>query len=258
VDWTSYRLAVTTSPPFRSVFGWLAERMRPGDVLVIDPNCACGEPVGWHYFVSQFFPTGYLPIVDHPGEAARVWYLSTDGWPRDEQLLDEVLDGRKPSIFVGPWNFLLRLYEGPPSWEGTPFGDSIRLNGVEIAEGDHLLARGDSLAVKLWWSTEQALAVDYSISVALLDSRGNLVAQADGPASAPDTPEQTSAWQPGVYYEDDRTLTLPDDVRGGGYRLVAAVYQWWDNARLTPEPNALFPTSTDDGYLVVDTVRVMP
>jgi hypothetical protein len=257
VDWYTYRLAVTTSPPFRQVFGWLAQRLRPEDVLVIDPNCTCGEPLGWDYFLPQYFPTGNLPVAAHPGDAARVWYLSTDGWPRDEQLLAEVMDGRRPSIFVGPWNFLLRLYEGPPSRAGVPFGDSIRLNGAEVGDGDTLLAGGQSLAVKLWWSTTRTLDVDYSISVALLDGQGQLVAQVDGPATAPDTPPQTSAWQSNVFYEDYRTLQIPPGLSSGQYRLVVTVYQWWDNVRLPPRANVLFPAITDDDYLVVRNLQVI-
>ncbi len=258
VDWYTYRLAVTTSPPFRQVFSWLAEHLRPDDVLVIDPNCTCGESIGWDYFLPQYFPMGKLPVVEHPGDASRVWYLSTDGWPRDEQLMVEVMDGRRPTIFVGPWNFLLRLYEGPPSWEGVQFGDSIRLNGVEIEAGDTLLAGGQPLAVKLWWSTIRALDVDYSISLALLDAQGHLVAQVDGPATAPDTPPQTSAWQSDAYYEDYRTLQIPPGLSSGPYRLVATVYQWWDNVRLPPQANTLFPGITDDGYLVVKNLQVLP
>jgi hypothetical protein len=256
VDWYTYRHAPVTSPPFRSVFSWLTANLRPDDVIVIDPNCNCGEPYGWDYFVPQYFPTGYLPIVEHPGTAARVWYLSTDGWPHDDALFAEVTNGRRPSIFVGPWNFLLRLYEGPPSWDGVPFGESIHLNGVEIVGNETVFQEDQIISIKLWWSTERQLDVNYSISVALLNQQGQPVMQADGPVTSHEGTQETSTWQPDVYYEDYRNLYLPTDFPIGRYQMVVTVYQWWDNVRLSPEENALFPGITADDYLLVKAIEV--
>jgi hypothetical protein len=208
VDFDNYRLYMTASPPFRSVFSWYAKQIRPGDVLIIDPDCTCGVPEGWDYFVPLYFPSRHLPIVDEPGDASRVWYLSTGG-KRDEQFLAEIEQGRTPSIFVGPWFFLLRLYEGPPSWEGVSFGNKINFHGFEILDMETVLSQGEKFQVKLWWSASQRLDLDYNISLAVMDAQGNLVAQSDGAPHTPGTPEQTSAWEPGVYYQDIRTLQLP-------------------------------------------------
>ncbi len=255
VDYQAYRLAETTAPPFRSVFSWLAEHLRPGDVLVIDPNCTCGEPYGWDVFVPQFFPTGYLPIVDDPGAAPRVWYLSNTGWKHDEALLAKVENGRKAEEFVGPWFFLLRLYEGPPLRNGIDFGDKVIFNGADIAGNDTILAQDDTVNVRLWWSAAQKLDKDYSISVAILDHRGKVVAQADGPARGDGTPEQMSTWEPGTFYRDERSLQLPATVEDGDYKLVITVYQWWDGVRLTPGAHPGFD-ATSDNYLVVRRLKV--
>lgn len=258
IDFDMYRLAITSAPPFRETFSWFAKNLRPGDVLVIDPRCTCGDKFAWDYFVPQYFPTGYLPIVAHPGDASRVWYLSTTGWPRDERLVAEVEHGRKASIFYGPWFFLLRLYEGPPSWTGASFGGKIRFHGAEIEGHDIVMAKDEPFQVKLWWSAQQPLDRDYSISLAVLNPSGQLVAQADGPAQDHDTPRQTSAWQPGQYYEDYRSLRLPPDLEDGVYTLVVTVYQWWDNVRLLPEENSLWPrTGGDLGYLVLQQIDVV-
>lgn len=252
----AYRLAETTSPPFRLVLSWFAQNVRPGDVLIIDPHCTCGKPMGWDLFVPQYFPTGYLPIVLKPGSASRVWYLSTSGWPRDEALLADIQTGRKPSIFVGPWYFLLRLYEGPPSWTGIGFGGKIRFNGIDM-KASNLIGEDETLQVKLWWSAQEALTRDYSMSLALLDSAGTLIAQADGPARSEGTPGQTSQWQVGTYYEDVRQIHVPASIVPGTYRLVLAVYQWWDGARLVPESNALWQlTGTDQTYLQLAPLQV--
>jgi hypothetical protein len=256
-DFFAYRLAETTSPPFRMVFSWLAKELRPGDVIVIDPKCTCGKPTAWDLFVPQYFATGYLPIVSRPGSASRVWYLSTTGWPRDEVLVAEVEKGRKASIFVGPWYFLLRLYEGPPSWAGAGFGGKIRLNGVEVQKASKIVAENESVQVKLWWSAQAALTRDYSVSLAVLDQSGRVIAQADGPPRADGTPEQTSQWQVGTYYEDLRQIHMPAGIDPGRYDLVVTVYQWWDGVRLTPEANSLWATvGADQSYLRVDTLQV--
>lgn len=258
VDFDTYRLAVTASPPFRETFSWFASQLRPDDVLVIDPNCTCGDKFAWDYFVPQYFPTGYLPIVAHPGTAARVWYLSTVGWPRDEALLTEVEQGRKPSIFVGPWYFLLRLYEGPPSWTGVAFDDKIRLHGAEIDNNNLIMAKDETFQVKLWWSAQTPLGRDYSLSVILLNASGQIVAQVDGPASAPDTPAQTSAWQVGQYYEDYRHFHLPSDIEDGTYSLVATVYQWWDGQRLMPASDTTFMRADNfPNYILLRTITVV-
>lgn len=257
VDWDQYRMAVTTSPPFRDSFKWLADHLRPGDVMVIDPQCTCGEPTGWDYFLPQYFPAGHLPIVDEPGGAARVWYVSNNGWGHDEDLLAEIENGRKASIFVGPWFFLTRLYEGPPSWEGTRFGEAMRLNGVELPPNLSALHENQTIPVKLWWSVDERVEVDYSISVAVIDSYGQIVAQADGPAQATDTPNQTSAWEAGRYYEDFRTLKLPNPLPGGEYRFVVSVYQWWDGVRLQPAADGAVEGDNLDGYLVIEQLRAV-
>jgi hypothetical protein len=259
IDFNMYRLAVTSSPPYRQVLSWFAQHLRPGDVLVIDPNCQCGDrPYGWDYFVPLYFPTGYLPIVSHPGNVSRVWYLSTDGWPRDEELFGAIQKGRKASDYVGPWNFLLRLYEGPPSWEGVSFGGKVRIHGAEILRTGNIVADNEAFEVKLWWSANELMGRDYSISLAVLDAEGRLVAQADGPPRAPDTPEQTSMWQLETYYEDFRTIQLTRGLDEGVYSLVVTVYQWWDNVRLLPEANTIWDRVGEyNSYLELDRITIL-
>ncbi len=259
IDFDRYRLSPTDSPPLRATFAWLAERLRPDDVLVIDPLCTCGYDFGWDYYVPLYFPSGRLPIVDHPGDASRVWYLSTRGWGTDEALEAAVNEGRVPSDFHGPWFFLLRLYEGPPSWAGISFGERVRFHGYELIEDDvFVYAEDETITVKLWWAAEVPLERDYSISLALFDGEGRLIAQADGPAQAPDTPQQTSAWEPGTIYQDTRTLHIPPGQPEGTYRLALTVYQWWDGARLPVADRAEWtPLADPEGYLLLQTIHIM-
>jgi hypothetical protein len=252
VDWFQFRVGATEAAPMRMVLSWFAEHIRPGDVIIKDPYCVCGENIAWDYFLPQFFPQGELPWVTEPGNHSRVWYLATTGWKQDEKLKAAIMDGRKESIFVGPWNFLLRLYEGPPLWQGVAFGDQIALNGVEIPDNRMTFRENETIPVKLWWSALKQPAMDYSISLAVFDENGALVTQDDGPAHAEGTPEQMTAWKPGTYYEDYRNLTLPIGTPGRSYTIVVTVYDWQTVKRLTPAANSIFPLSgINSGYLLL-------
>ena len=258
VDWLQFRPVQTEAAPMRMVLSWFAEHIRPGDVVIKDPYCICGVPIAWDYFLPQFFPQGYLPWVTEPGTHSRVWYLATTGWQQDEKLKASILDGRKESIFVGPWNFLLRLYEGPPLWHGIGFGDQIALNGFEIPENRTTFRENDTVQVKLWWSVLRKPDMDYSISLAVFDEYGKLVTQNDGPAQAEGTPEQMTAWKPGAYYEDYRTLTLPIGTPGINYTLVVTVYDWQSGKRLPPAANSIFPFSgINPDYLLLQKFSVV-
>jgi hypothetical protein len=259
VDFFTYRMYETSSPPFRHVFGWLAEHFRPGDKLIIDPNCTCGVDIAWDYFVPQYFPTGDLAIVETPGDAARVWYLSTPGWPRDEALLASIQQGRTASIFAGPWYFQVQLHERAPLQTGIGFGGRVRLHGAEIEGQRTTVGESDMLTVRLWWSAAEKLDADYSFSLALIDEHGNITAQADGPTRAPNTPEATSAWLSGEVYADTRQLVIPEGLMledAGPHRLVVTVYQWWDGVRLPPEENELYPI-VDGNYLQLEQIEVV-
>jgi uncharacterized membrane protein len=148
VDYSNYRSSKSASTPFRAVFSWYAERLRPGDVLILDPNCACGKEEGWDYFVPMYFHNHHLPVVAAPGDAARVWYLATLG-SEEPALLAEIEADRIQSDTVGPWYFHLRLYEGPPSWTGVTFGDKITFHGLEILDTGTVVVRSVSFQRQL-------------------------------------------------------------------------------------------------------------
>ncbi len=251
IDWLQFRSVETEAVPMRLVLSWFEQNIRPGDVVIKDPYCVCGAPIAWDYFMPQFFPQGDLPWVTEPGTHSRVWYLATTGWQQDEALKADILKGRKESIFVGPWNFLLRLYEGPPLWQGVKFGDQIAINGFEIPENRTTFHENETFQVKLWWSALKPPSMDYSISLAVFDEYGNLITQSDGPAKAAGTPEQMSQWKPGQYYEDFRTITLPVGTPGRNYTLVVAVYDWQTGKRLMPVANSIYPPAGVNGDYVL-------
>jgi len=116
------------------------------------------------------------------------------------------------------------------------FGEMFLLQRVGISH----LPTGET-RVNLLWGTQKPPALDYSISVFILDAAGALVDQDD----APPLSGSTSAWTPGGLYFDSHTLrkTLP----AGTYAVGVKVYFYADPA----------PLSVNGGeYITVGTVTI--
>lgn len=220
---------------------WLAVHAQWGDVVYIDPNwqdgyCSfegCINAEVWEYLIDVFFPHG-LPIVDDPAGYRRVWYLKADGW-QDSQAEQRVVEGRVPGQFVGPWHTLLRLYEAPPDPVGIPYANGMRFHGMDVLDQTPrpLVRReGDTMRLRLWWSVDRPVEVDYSVSVQVVRGE-SVIAQVDGaPVPIDGGSSQTSAWEPGRFYIEERVLSLPEFAFADVYTLYLAVYQWWDGMRI--------------------------
>ncbi len=202
-----HRPRYSDSPPVRDLVIEMARRFEPGDVLVIDPGVIY-EPLAWWYYEGLYFQGGTIPRAENGQEAgSRVWNLVRQG-SEDPDLLESVQAGRIPTEFWGPWYFIATLYEGPPLAPGLLVGDVLRFGGGAITSGDRYLP-GDRLTVESWWTVDAPPDADYSISLQVIGPDGRPVAQIDSGPSGAFTPDQTSAWQPGGFYRDDRSLRIP-------------------------------------------------
>jgi len=241
-------------PPLGQNLAWLTEHWQTGDVILIDPNwrdptCHCDRAEEWDYYTRLFFPHG-LQFVDAPEGYQRVWYVTWQS-RQDRALEARVNTGRRASIFVGPPEALIRLYEGPPDAEGTPFANGMRFHGLQVPDAPAIPLRheGETVTVRLWWSTDHLLDADYSISLRAQYGE-TLVTQVDGPINIDGAPLETSRWQPGQLYVDERTLALPFPAGQGDYFLNLVVYQWWDGQPIGA------PGADDNGQLRVGRVYV--
>jgi hypothetical protein len=130
----------------------------------------------------------------------------------------------------------------------------MRFHGYEVLDdtpGALPITRmeGRSVRLRLWWSADAPLPMDYSVGLYLMRN-GGMLAQIDGPPQLVDAeaPRETSRWQPGVYYIEEREIVIPQSTSDREYAMFLTVYQWWDNVRL-PAGNA---TNTDNLLPLMD------
>jgi len=125
------------------------------------------------------------------------------------------------------------------------FGESLAFWGMDV---DSVSA--EVISVRLWWTAEAPIPLDYSIGLHLLDGDGQMVAQADGAIIDQYSSEtvQTSQLIPGKLIIDAREIPLPAGLPSGTYQPSLIVYQSWDNTRL------LLPDGTDQ--IVVETIHL--
>ncbi|HLV35201.1 MAG TPA: glycosyltransferase family 39 protein [Spirillospora sp.] len=251
--------------PFEQNFRWLQQQIEPGDVMLVDPDFCliqCNEADSWGYYYDTYLRQ-HIEIVQEPANHRRVWYVRADGW-HDTATEQAVLENRIPTIFVGPWDFLIRLYQGPPDPEGILFENGLRFHGMDVMDGGSIMRQPyywreqTTARVRLWWSIDRPLDADYSISVQVQNREGRLVAQNDGPPrpvhlSLVDTselPAETSRWEPGRYYIDERDILLPNLGSEIYANVLLTVYQWWDGVRLQA------PSVNDDRLLPLTPVTI--
>jgi hypothetical protein len=213
--------------------------MTTGDIFVADPSNGCGGVEEWDYFLHTYYPEG-LQFVTNPAGYRRVWYVTGNG-TEDPTLSTSVTDGRiNTGKFVGPPTCLFTLYEAPPDTEGVLFDNGMRFHGIDIMDGQKPwtapVARheGESVRLRVWWSVDHPVDLDYSVGTYLL-WRDGVISQVDGPPLLiypQDAPTETSRWLPGNYYLEERELILPMPTPRITLALTMAVYFWENGIRV--------------------------
>ena len=94
---------------------------------------------------------------------------------------------------------------------------------------------GDSVPMTLYWRSVAKMDKDYTVFVHLLDSSGQVVAQADGEPRGGMYP--TSAWTVGDVIPDEHTLKLSDHLALGDYIIRVGLYLAPDGPRLSLKPS---------------------
>lgn len=247
--------------PFVTSFETLQKELRNGDVILMDLICANCTPIDaeeWDYFTRAYFPNGLTFITmeqlkNSPQQQyQRVWYVATKGKETPETL--QTLDNtRALSKTFGEEAFLFRMYEAPPDDKGIAFANGMRLRGVELLNDANLplvWREGDTLYLRLWWTADTQQTADYSEGTYFWDREKGVQAQTDSAPLILNGPQETSKWEVGKVYIEERTLKLPYPLATGDYDIMLSVYQWWDNTRIAA------PGVTSDTLLKLGNIYV--
>jgi hypothetical protein len=118
--------------------------------------------------------------------------------------------------------------ESPPAIEDLDMQRQVAVeyeNGMTLlgysAERDYLPA-GDFYRLALFWMADARLPEDYSVSIRLLDSEGDVALSRTSEPSAGRYP--TTAWEEGEIVRDNHAIRVPKDLPQGQYRLQLAVF----------------------------------
>ncbi|MGB9890733.1 MAG: glycosyltransferase family 39 protein, partial [Anaerolineae bacterium] len=99
-------------------------------------------------------------------------------------------------------------------------GEAVRLVGYDLAGG---VEAGGLLTVTLYWRADGVPGGDYRVFVHLLNARGELVTQHDGPPRWGRYP--TWAWRQGDVVPDEHVLSVPVSAVGGPFSLAVGMYR---------------------------------
>ena len=221
-------------------FAWLSEEMRADDYVLLAEDHECIMKARyWNHPLQLYLPQG-LHFVDFAVGHRRVWFVTADGSPNSvhwETLRRDYVERQ----FAGLPACLFRLYEGPPDREGVLFANGLRFHGAQLLVDGEALApgllpqvrEGETFRVRLWWTVDERLPQDYSVGSfffnRLSSEGGSVLFEKHGPplpAYPSDAPWETSRWQPGQLYYEDREFQIPYPLTRQMLELRLAVYYW--------------------------------
>lgn len=183
-----------------------------------------GAPPGVYWLDVGLYPTGQphfpLPLfvngrpIDRTG--VRLGPLKVGGPPPGVTATDAhpqhpINKTFGPQGQITLLGFTLTDIDGNP----IPTGHNVENSKTEIVN-----RKSKIVNLKLYWRANSIPAADYTVFVHLVDSDGNLAAQADSPPAGGAYP--TSLWDPGEIIVDERRLS---DLPPGRYTLQVGLYR---------------------------------
>ncbi len=132
---------------------------------------------------------------------------------------------------------------GPLSW-----ADTIALTAVCQPVDQPTVTAGDAAPIGLHWRALAPLTARYKVTVQLLDSRNQVIAQRDSePVGGT---RSTDTWQPNELIVDNHGVAIPVGTPPGTYRLIVALYDATTGTRL--------PVANGDTWVVGEVTVVLP
>jgi hypothetical protein len=209
-----------------------------------------GRPTDWVYPTTFWQPSldqiaarQTITMDAEPPAPGRYWLAVS--------IFDPTLDQRLP-LSAGAGNSPDTLFIGPlkvPLPAPQPTGQTFIAQPITFGEVTLLasfaldkstLKPGEALQLSLLWRVLTRPETDYTVFVHLLDANNNLVAGNDAQPLQGRYP--TTIWAPGERILDKHTLTTPDNLAPGEYRLAIGLYHQLSGARLPLQ----FPDGQED------------
>lgn len=167
----------------------------------------------------------------------------------DEMLLVKTLDIPEDDVFLWHNENLVGLNRidvyrvmPPQVTVDVGYGDDIRMVGYDISAD--MFQAGDDLTVRFFWQANHTPPDAYSLFVHLYPSdEFNVLAQADLPPVSAERPTTTWDDSAEIFISEAVTLSLPDDLNAGVYRLAVGLYSYASGERL--------PSTDANGFHVI-------
>jgi hypothetical protein len=243
---------------YQGVARFLAAAADPArDLLVLS---APGQADVWGYYAQALglqIPTLPLPAARPPDDAATEAALAqATAGKRTVYALLWATAQADPQGTVERW-LDTHLFQGLETWQGNVRfvayhqAADMACEGAGAAYGPLRLveqcrsapsrpvAAGAPLLLSLRWQADAPPGRDLAMSVQVLDGRGQVVAQQDGPPAGGAQP--TSAWQAGAEVEDRRAVLIPVGTPPGHYALALVLYDPATGERLASAAGDVLP-----------------
>jgi hypothetical protein len=228
---------------YRQVAADIAAGGRPGDAVVLNaPNQ--WEVFTYYHPAQDVHPAPYRPSADQAGAFVsslaeryqRLWVIYWGDAESDPQRLIESRLAAQAYKAGDRWYGDVRLStyavaplpEAPGVTLDAHFGEQIRLSGYALASETR--AAGDILPVTLFWQAQAPIVERYKVTVQLLDSAGQLVAQQD--TEPADGLLPTTTWKVGEVLADRYGILVPASLPSGQVTLIAGLYDIKTGERL--------------------------
>lgn len=178
---------------------------------------------------------GFIPtnlFFDTPRPDLKALPLPTDLAPGRYRLdvvaydVATLAPAREP--YAIDWLTLGSPVDPPATRLNAQWANGMRLVGTDVISAT--IRAGETLPLRLVWTTDKPIAEDYTLFIHLVGPAGAPVAQIDQPPTGAFYP--TSAWDVGEQVADSYTVDLPPDLLPGMYRLAVGLYQPVRNERL--------------------------
>jgi hypothetical protein len=144
--------------------------------------------------------------------------------------------------YVQPSDLACATFEAPPR-----FGEAILLSALCQPAMPQTVAAGEVALVGLRWQTTAILTQRYKVTVQVLDSRNNVIAQRDSEPVGGSLP--TDQWSVGETVVDNHGIFIPPGTPPGAYRVIVALYD--------PNSGQRLPLADSNDYLSLGEITVV-